>query len=253
LKNPARFFITGGMNWNVAAFYRFVPLDNPPALQAELQALCTEQGICGTILLAPEGINGTVAGQGGSLDILIDHLDAQLALRQGELKFSHAAEKPFRRLKIRLKKEIITLKAPEADPSRQVGAYVTAENWNALINDPEVLILDTRNDYETEVGVFKGALDPRINTFTQFKDFADKNLDPAQHKKIAMYCTGGIRCEKASSYLLSRGFRDVYHLKGGILKYLETVPAQESLWQGACFVFDDREALAHGLAETTRT
>jgi UPF0176 protein len=240
------------MSWTVAAFYRFVAVDDSAALRADLKAFCAARGICGTILLAPEGVNGTIAGQGADLDAVIDRLHEKLGIRQGELKFSRAAEKPFRLLKVRLKKEIITLRAPEANPAKRVGAYVDPQDWNNLMNDPDVIVLDTRNIYETESGLFKGAIDPEIRTFTQFKDFAARNLDPARHKKIAMYCTGGIRCEKASSYLLAHGFEMVYHLKGGILKYLETVAPEESLWQGECFVFDERETLGHGLTQKSR-
>jgi UPF0176 protein len=152
-------------------------------------------------------------------------------------------------MKVRLKKEIITLRAPEADPSRQVGAYVSAAAWNDLMNDPDTIVLDTRNAYETKTGMFRGAIDPKLRTFTDFKKFVAGNLDPDKHKKIAMYCTGGIRCEKASSYMLAHGFENVYHLKGGILKYLEDVPEKDSRWQGTCFVFDEREELGHGLGE----
>lgn len=237
------------MTWKVAALYRFVPLPDLPGLRAELTILCRARGVCGTLLLAPEGINGTIAAAAADLDAVIDALDGLCGVRRGELKFSAATEKPFDRLKIRLKKEIITMKAPEADPTRQAGAYVEARDWNALISGPEVTVLDTRNIYETGVGMFRGAIDPRIRTFTEFKDFVHTRLDPARDRKIAMYCTGGIRCEKASSYLLAHGFETVYHLKGGILQYLEDIPAQDSLWDGTCFVFDKREELAHGLHE----
>ncbi len=236
-------------HWAVAAFYRFTSLSDLPALRADVEILCTARGICGTMLLAPAGVNATIAGAPDDLAAVIDALDARLGIRQGELKFSTAAEKPFRRLKVRLKKEIITLRAPEADPSRAVGRYVEPGDWNALLADPEIVLLDTRNIYETEAGIFKGAVDPCLRTFTDFKDFVARTLDPARHRKIAMYCTGGIRCEKASSYMLAQGFAEVYHLRGGILKYLETVPEGESLWQGECFVFDEREALGHGLKE----
>ena len=240
------------MTWNVAAFYRFIPLDDLPALRADVHSHCADLGICGTILIAPEGVNGTIAGEGGSLDRIIGHLDGLFGIRQGELKFSQASKKPFQRLKVRIKKEIITLRAPEANPALRTGTYVDPQDWNGLISDPGILVVDTRNIYETETGTFKGAVDPKIGAFTQFKEFAEKNLDPARHRKIAMYCTGGIRCEKASSYLLAQGFEEVYQLKGGILKYLETIPEQQSLWQGACFVFDERDALGHGLREESR-
>ncbi len=235
--------------WTVAALYRFVALENLPALQAELQAIAADNDICGTILLAPEGINGTVAGIGEKLDTFVDALDRIAGVRQGELKYSTSTGKPFLRAKIKVKREIITMNAPEANPTVLVGKYVTAEDWNALIADPEVTLIDTRNDYETAVGIFKGAIDPNIQKFTDFKDYVAENLDPAKHKKIAMFCTGGIRCEKASSYMLAHGFEEVYHLHGGILKYLETIPADQSQWDGECFVFDRRVAVGHGLTE----
>lgn len=240
------------MTWNVAAFYRFVPLSDLPALQATLKAACLQHDICGTIVLAPEGMNGTIAGLESSLETIIDVIDHWVGIRHGELKYSRAHEKPFQRLKIRLKKEIITLRAPEADPSQHVGTYVDAHDWNALIQHDDVVVLDTRNVYETAEGKFKNAIDPNIQTFTQFKTFVEETLDPAQHNKVAMYCTGGIRCEKASAYLLAHGFKEVYHLKGGILKYLEVVPAEESRWEGTCFVFDERVALGHALEEKSK-
>ena len=236
--------------WTVCALYRFVSLDNLPALQAEIKQACLEQDIVGTLLLAPEGVNGTIAGVGEKLDHIVALLDRTLGIRQGEVKFSSAEDKPFRRIKVRLKKEIITMKAPEADPTQQVGDYVEAEDWNDLIADPDVTLIDTRNTYETAVGIFEGAMDPQIETFTQFKDWVHKTLDPDKDKKVAMFCTGGIRCEKASSYMLAHGFEEVYHLKGGILKYLETVPAEESKWNGDCFVFDRRVAVGQDLEES---
>lgn len=235
--------------WTVAALYRFVELTDLQELQAALKRAAMDCGICGTILIAPEGVNGTIAGIGDSLDRFMDVLDSRTGIKAGEVKYSTASEKPFLRLKIRIKKEIITMAAPEANPARAVGAYVEAGDWNALLSDPDVMLIDTRNDYETAVGIFRGAIDPNIQKFTDFKKFVADRLDPAKHKKIAMFCTGGIRCEKASSYMLAHGFEEVYHLKGGILKYLETVPADESLWDGECFVFDRRVAVGHGLAE----
>ena len=236
--------------WKVAALYRFVTLDNLPALQAEIKAACLQNDICGTLLLAPEGINGTIAGPEQGLDALIELLDQKIDLQKGELKYSSAQDKPFRRIKVRLKKEIVTLRAPEANPAKQVGTYVKPKNWNALINDPDVTVIDTRNDYETAVGIFKGAVDPNIKTFTEFKDYVHNHMDPTKQKKVAMFCTGGIRCEKASSYMLAHGFENVYHLEGGILKYLETVPADESQWEGQCFVFDRRVAVGQNLEES---
>ncbi len=237
------------MTWTVAALYRFLELEDLPTIQARVKEVCTYHGIVGTILLAPEGINGTIAGENGKLADVIDFLDAQFGIRSGELKFSSAEDRPFLKLKIRIKKEIITMRAPEANPAIRVGTYVTPENWNTLLADPDVILLDTRNTYETAVGTFKGAVDPRIATFTEFKDYVQNEMDPAKQKKIAMFCTGGIRCEKASSYMMAQGFETVYHLKGGILKYLETVSTDESLWQGDCYVFDRRVAIGHGLEE----
>ena len=238
------------MNWKVAALYYFVSLDDLPRLQAETKAMCEKHGICGTLLLAPEGINGTIAGRPDGLDAIMEYLDETFQVNQGEVKYSEALEKPFIRMKVRLKKEIVTLRAPEADPSKNVGTYVEPKDWNNLVNDPDMIMIDTRNIYETKIGMFENAVDPNTNSFTEFKDYVSKNLDPQKNKKVAMYCTGGIRCEKASSYMLAQGFEEVYHLKGGILKYLETIPADESTWKGSCFVFDKRVAVEHGLKES---
>ena len=238
------------MVYSVAAFYRFVPLNDIPALRIKVRDFCQRIDILGTILLAPEGINGTIAGSAEALEAAIDFLDSVAGLRQGEIKFSTAQDKPFIRLKIRPKKEIITMKQPDADPTVRAGIAVAPEDWNDLINDPDVLLIDTRNDYEVSIGTFKGAVDPAVRHFSQFPDFVKSRLDPAKHKKIAMYCTGGIRCEKTSSYMLNQGFENVYQLKGGILKYLETIPKEDSLWSGSCFVFDGRLALEHGLEES---
>ena len=235
--------------WTVAAFYRFVELTDLAEKQAELKAACEANDICGTILLAPEGTNGTIAGVGEKLENILAVLDKLTGVKSGELKYSTSTGKPFLRAKIKLKKEIITMAAPEANPTKLVGKYVEAEDWNALIADPDVTLIDTRNDYETAVGIFKGAIDPNIEKFTDFKNFVAEKMDPLRQKKVAMFCTGGIRCEKASAYMLAHGFEEVYHLKGGILKYLETVPADQSQWDGECFVFDRRVAVGHGLTE----
>jgi UPF0176 protein len=239
------------MNWTVAALYKFVPVADIPSLRAAIYAFAQSNDLdmCGTILLAPEGINGTIGAPHDHLERMIDFIDSHLGIKSGELKYSHSTERPFNRFKVRQKKELITLRKPEADPNKIVGQYVEAQDWNDLINDPEVLLIDTRNDYETKVGIFEGAVDPDIKIFTEFPDWVSENLDPAKHKKVAMFCTGGIRCEKASSYMLAHGFENVYHLKGGILKYLETIPAEESKWKGECFVFDQRVAVGHGLRE----
>jgi UPF0176 protein len=241
------------MTYKVAALYQFVALPDFGELRDPLHALCFDLGIRGSLLLAREGINGTVAGTEEGIDALVAELrNGSLfhgRLDNLELKFSTAAEMPFKRMKVRLKKEIVTLGDPEADPTRQVGSYVSAVEWNRLLEDPEVILLDTRNDFEVEMGTFQGAIDPRIKKFSEFKEFVQKELDPTQHKKVAMFCTGGIRCEKASSYMLKEGFSEVYHLKGGILQYLEDVPEEESRWNGGCFVFDERVSLGHGLVE----
>jgi UPF0176 protein len=241
------------MTYKVAALYQFVPLPDFRELKDPLHALCLDLGIRGTLLLAHEGINGTVAGTEESIDALMVELrDGALfsgRLDNLELKFSTAAEMPFKRMKVRLKKEIVTLGDPQTDPLRRVGAYVSPADWNKLLEEPGIVLLDTRNDFEVAMGTFEGAVDPRIKRFSEFKDFVKNELDPARHRKVAMFCTGGIRCEKASSYMLAQGFEEVFHLKGGILKYLEDVPEAESRWKGECFVFDERVALSHGLVE----
>ncbi|MDQ6987256.1 MAG: rhodanese-related sulfurtransferase [Mariprofundaceae bacterium] len=231
----------------VAALYHFADLADFRDMRGELQMVCDAAGIKGSLLLAAEGINGTVAGSRAGIDALLAHLRGDARLSGLEHKESLAAAMPFYRMKVKLKKEIVTLGAPEANPNVCVGEYVAPADWNALISDPEVLLLDTRNDYEYAVGTFKGAVNPDTHSFREFPDFVQKNVDPARYKKVAMFCTGGIRCEKASSYMLQHGFDSVYHLKGGILKYLELVPEAESMWQGECFVFDERVSVGHGL------
>jgi UPF0176 protein len=237
----------------VAAFYQFAALPDFRELREPLRAICADLELKGSVLLAHEGINGTLAGGAHAIDALIAELrDGELfggRLGNLELKFSSASAMPFQRLKVRLKKEIVTLGDCKTDPTKAVGVYVDAADWNDLIAAPNTLVIDTRNAFEVAMGSFAGAIDPGIKSFGQFKDFAARALDPLQHKRIAIFCTGGIRCEKASSYLLSRGFAEVYHLKGGILKYLERVPKSESRWHGECFVFDERVALGHGLRE----
>jgi UPF0176 protein len=241
------------MTYKVAALYQFAPLPDFREIKDPLHQLCLDLGIKGTLLLAHEGINGTVAGTGEGIDALMSELREGKLFRGRldnlELKFSSATEMPFRRMKVRLKKEIVTLGDPQTDPLRRVGTYVSPAEWNRLLEEPGIVLLDTRNDFEVEMGTFEGAVDPRIKRFSEFKDFVEKELDPGRHRKVAMFCTGGIRCEKASSYMLSKGFEEVFHLKGGILKYLEDVPEAESRWKGECFVFDERVALGHGLAE----
>jgi UPF0176 protein len=243
------------MSLKVAAFYQFAALPDVAELREPLRARCAGLDLKGSVLLADEGINGTLAGTNGAIDALIDELrfGAMFAGRLDhlELKCSTATTMPFLHLKIRLKKEIVTLGDPGTDPNREVGIYVDPADWNALIESPDTLLIDTRNAFEVAMGTFAGAVDPGIRSFGQFKDFVTARLDPAKHTRIAMFCTGGIRCEKASSYLLSHGFADVYHLKGGILKYLEQIPEADSRWRGECFVFDGRIALGHGLVEST--
>jgi UPF0176 protein len=244
------------MPYKVVAFYQFASLPDFRRLREPLRAMCADLELKGSVLLAQEGINGTLAGSAEAIGELVD------ALHNGglfggrldhlELKFSSASVMPFRRLKVRLKKEIVTLGDAQADPTRQVGIYVDPADWNDLIAAPDTLLIDTRNAFEVAMGTFEGAVDPGIKSFGHFKDFAARQLDPVKHRRVAMFCTGGIRCEKASSYLLSRGFAEVYHLKGGILKYLERVPEAQSRWRGECFVFDERVALGHGLRERDR-
>jgi UPF0176 protein len=241
------------MPYKVAAFYQFAALPDFRELREPLRSLCSGLKLKGSVLLAEEGINGTVAGGAEAIGELIHELRSGNLfggrLDNLELKFSMAAAIPFQRLKVRLKKEIVTLGDAQTDPTRPVGIYVDPADWNDLIASPDTLVIDTRNAFEISMGTFDGAVDPCIKSFGQFKNFTARQLDPARHRRIAMFCTGGIRCEKASSYLLSRGFAEVYHLKGGILGYLEAIPEPESRWRGQCFVFDERVALGHGLRE----
>jgi UPF0176 protein len=236
-------------NYVVAALYKFAPLQDLKSLQTELQKVCLKSGVQGTLLLAPEGINGTVAGNRAGIDTLMRAINAHPLLKNTEYKESFAAEQPFHRMKIRLKKEIVTIGIPAVNPNKTAGTYLSPEEWNALIADPETIVLDTRNDYEVKIGTFRNAADPHTKTFREFPAYVEKNLHNQKHKKIAMFCTGGIRCEKASSYMKMAGFDEVYHLKGGILKYLETMPAEKSLWEGECFVFDGRVSVGHQLVE----
>ena len=241
------------MSFHVAAFYQFVSLPECAALQELVRQFCADRGLIGTLLLAPEGINGTLAGSEQAIDALVAELTGG-ALFGGrldnlELKRSTAAEMPFGRLKVRVKREIVTLGDPATDPSTRVGTYVEPADWNALLETPDLVLIDTRNAFEVAMGSFDGAIDPGTERFSQFPEFVKEKLDPKTHRQVAMFCTGGIRCEKASAYLLSQGFETVYHLKGGILKYLEQVPAAASRWSGDCFVFDERVALGHGLVE----
>ncbi len=236
-------------HYRVVAFYRFVPVDTIMVHKDALKEISKTSDICGTILIAPEGVNGTIASSDDGIDRALAYLDQHFEISKGEVKFSHASCTPFLRYKVRAKKEIITMRTPNVDPTKRVGTYVSAQDWNDVITDPDVLVLDTRNVYETKIGTFQNALDPKIDVFTDFVKFVRENLDPQKHQKIAMFCTGGIRCEKASSFMLNEGFETVYHLKGGILKYLEDTPPQKSLWQGECFVFDKRVGVHEGLEE----
>lgn len=235
------------MSYTVSAFYKFVPVGDCEALRAELFALGERAGLCGTILIAPEGINATVAGPGGGVRDLLAHLRADPRFAVLLSKESISPDQPFQRWKVKVKAEILTFDAPEADPNVCVGTYVQPQDWNDLILREDVLLIDTRNDYEVAIGTFRGAIDPKTRAFSQFKDYVETHLNPARHTKVAMFCTGGIRCEKASAYLLAHGFGEVYHLEGGILNYLEKVRPEESLWDGACFVFDERVAVGHGV------
>ncbi|WBY16137.1 rhodanese-related sulfurtransferase [Erythrobacteraceae bacterium WH01K] len=235
----------------VAALYRFTAFDDPAALREPLLAACMSAGVKGTILLAPEGINGTIAGNDNAIAAILDHIRALPGCETLELKFSRAAEMPFYRMKVRLKKEIVTMGEPSVDPTASVGRYVDAQDWNAVLADPDTILIDTRNDYEVAAGKFKGAIDPGTETFrdfpTWFRQRRDELLGQGRTPRVAMYCTGGIRCEKSTSFLRGEGVEDVVHLKGGILKYLETVPEEESRWEGECFVFDERVTVKHGL------
>ena len=231
----------------VCALYKFVTLDNHAALREPLQSMMEAAHIRGTLLLASEGINGTVAGSATAIAELKTWFEQDVRFSGIDYKESLSAEQPFYRTKVKLKQEIVTMGVEGIDPLRVVGTYVAPKDWNALISDPEVILVDTRNDYEVEIGTFKGALNPNTESFREFPEYVKNNLDANKHKKVAMFCTGGIRCEKSTAYLKEQGFAEVYHLHGGILKYLEEVPAEESLWEGECFVFDNRVTVDHQL------
>ncbi len=231
----------------VAALYHFVILDNFKELRDVLYQKMIQLKIKGTLLLAKEGINGTVAGTQSSIDQLIDWITSDVRLASLRYKISYDDEMPFNHTRVKLKKEIVTMGVEGIDPNHVVGTYVAAVDWNALISDPEVTLIDTRNDYETKIGTFKNAIDPQTKSFRQFPGYMKKNHDPVKNKKVAMFCTGGIRCEKSTAYLKELGYDEVFHLQGGILKYLEEVPEEESLWQGECYVFDNRVSVNHKL------
>lgn len=231
----------------VAALYKFVKLPDYETLVPQIKTLCDELGIKGTLLLAEEGINGTISGSREGIDALRSYLDADGRFDNLSYKESFYEDQPFYRMKVKLKKEIVTMGVNGIDPQKIVGTYVKPQDWNALISDPDVVVIDTRNSYEYEIGTFERAIDPKTETFREFPAYIAENLDPAKHKKVAMFCTGGIRCEKSTAYMKEQGFEEVYHLEGGILKYLEEVPEEESLWRGECFVFDNRVAVNHQL------
>ncbi len=233
----------------VAALYHFTPLADFADLQEPIRKVCEDNAVKGTLLLAHEGINGTIAGPDEGIANVLAFLRSIPALAGLEHKESRARSMPFHRMKVRLKKEIVTMGVEDIDPLESVGTYVDPQDWNALIADPDTLLIDTRNDYETAIGQFQGAVDPQTRSFREFPDWVRDNRDLPKKPKIAMYCTGGIRCEKATAFMKAEGFEDVYHLRGGILKYLEEVPQDESLWDGACFVFDERVSVTHGLKQ----
>lgn len=237
----------------VAALYRFARFEDPAALRAPLLELAEAQGIKGTLLLAREGVNGTIAGSAEGIAAVIAHIRALPGCEDLDVKYSTAAGMPFGRLKVRLKREIVTMGQPDIDPLAVVGTYVAPHDWNALISDPETIVIDTRNDYEVAVGTFTGAINPETRSFREFPGWfrreRERLLGEGKRAKVAMFCTGGIRCEKSTAFLKAEGVEEVYHLKGGILRYLEEVPPEQSLWQGECFVFDERVALGHGLTE----
>ena len=235
------------MSYTIATFYKFVTISDLKTKKQQILAECKKNQIKGTIILAAEGINGTIAGTEKAIANLLTFLRSLAGLTDLEHKESIAQKPPFVRLKVKIKSEIVTLGIPEVNPNQQVGTYIDPQDWNQIISDPEVVVIDTRNDYEVEIGSFKRANNPDTESFREFPEYIADNLDPDKHPKVAMFCTGGIRCEKASSYMLSQGFKEVYHLKGGILKYLENVPPEESLWEGECFVFDERVAVKEGL------
>lgn len=231
----------------VAALYKFASLPNYKDIQEPLKQVCENNEVKGTLLLAEEGLNGTIAGTREGIDAVMVHIYSNPAFQGMEYKESRADVMPFHRMKVRLKNEIVTLGVPGIDPNKKVGTYVSPQEWNKIMEDPDVILIDTRNEYEVNMGTFKGGINPHTDTFREFPQFVEENLDPKKHKKVAMWCTGGIRCEKASSYMIEKGFETVYHLKGGILKYLEEISQEESKWEGECFVFDERVSIKHNL------
>jgi UPF0176 protein len=241
----------------VAALYRFARFTDLAALRASLLDACEAAGIKGTLILAPEGINGTIAGSADGIGSVLASIRALPGCADLDVKFSAAGAMPFGRLKVRVKREIVTMGEPDIDPLASVGTYVAPHDWNALISDPETIVIDTRNDYEVAIGTFTGAINPETRSFREFPAWfrreRERLLGAGKAPRVAMFCTGGIRCEKSTAFLKAEGVEEVYHLKGGILRYLEDVPTEQSLWQGECFVFDERVALGHGLAEGEHT
>ena len=235
--------------FTVAALYHFTPFANPDALRQGLRRVCEANGVVGTLLLAPEGINGTIAGSRSGIDTVLCAIRSLPGCADITWKESLAQEPPFRKLKVRLKREIVTMGQPQVRPAEKTGTYINADDWNALLQSPDIVAIDTRNDYEVEIGSFKGAINPNIKCFSEFPKWWNDNKARFAGKRIAMFCTGGIRCEKSTNYLLTEGETEVYHLKDGILKYLENVGQEESLWEGACFVFDRRVSVVHGLEQ----
>jgi UPF0176 protein len=237
------------MTFTVAALYRFAPFDHPAALRQPLLDICAAHGVKGTLLLAREGVNGTIAGANDGIASVIAHIRALPDCAGLDVKYSTAAAMPFQRLKVRLKKEIVTMKVPGLDPARDAAPYVDPADWNAIVDDPDTVLIDTRNGFEVGYGSFTGAIDPRTESFGDFPDWWRDHAAEFAGKRIAMFCTGGIRCEKSTAFLRSEGVADVVHLKGGILAYLEQVPATQTRWHGSCFVFDERVSVGHGLVE----
>ncbi|MEO1619133.1 MAG: rhodanese-related sulfurtransferase [Planctomycetota bacterium] len=233
----------------VAALYRFVPLPEYQSLREPIECALKETGVKGSLLLADEGINGTIAGPRHGIETMLNQLRSFRPFEELEVKFSECARQPFRRARVRLKREIVTMGVEGIDPNQSAGTYVDPQDWNELIADPDVVVIDTRNEYEISIGTFEGAENPHTESFREFPEYVERELESAKDKKVAMFCTGGIRCEKSTALLKQQGFKEVYHLKGGILKYLETVPEAESKWRGDCFVFDQRVSVGHGLKE----
>ncbi|MFD0910757.1 oxygen-dependent tRNA uridine(34) hydroxylase TrhO [Ruegeria arenilitoris] len=235
--------------YTIAALYHFTRFADPDALRAPLLELCRAQSVKGTLLLAHEGINGTIAGPRAGIDAVLAHIRALPGCADLEWKEATASQPPFGKMKVRLKKEIVTMGQPDVDPRARTGHYVEPQDWNDLIRSDDVVVIDTRNDYEVSIGTFDGTIDPKTASFRDFPAWWEQNKDRFHNKRVAMFCTGGIRCEKSTNYLLGQGVEDVYHLKGGILRYLEEVPPEDSTWKGECFVFDNRVSVGHGLVE----